>query len=167
MQIQERIIILRGQQVLLDRDLAELYGIETRIPKQAVRRNSDRFPEDFMFIVTETELQTMVSQFVIPTLQHAGWWKPFAFTEHGILMLANVLRSSQALAVSIQIIRYFIAMRKLVELKGAVQEELSKIHDHLSEHDELIEQLCFEMAKINHEAEQPKRTIWFRTNTEK
>lgn len=162
MNIQSKIIILRWEQVLLDRDLAELYWIENRTLKQAVRRNLDRFPEDFMFILSKHEVSTMVSQIVIPSTQHLWWAQVFAFTEHGILMLANVLKSSQALNVSLQIIRQFIAMRKIMMLSGEFQEQLNEIKTHLWDHDDLLNQLCFDVEQIKNEEEQPKRTIGFR-----
>lgn len=147
--------------------LATLYWVETRVLKQAVRRNFYRFPDDFMFTLTKYEVDTMVSQSVIPSKQQMWWAQLFAFTEHGILMLANVLKSPQALSVSIQIIRYFIAMRKLVSLQDNVTQEIAQIREQISEHDELIQQLCFEIEKVKYEEEQPKRKIGFRTNWEK
>ena len=164
MDIRAKIISLRWEQVLLDKDLAELYWIENRVLKQAVRRNLDRFPDDFMFILSKHEVSTMVSQFVIPSKQHLGWAQIFAFTEHGILMLANVLKSPQALNVSLQIIRQFIAMRKIMILSGEFQEQLNDIKTHLWDHDDLLNQLCFDVEKIKYEEEKPTRTIGFRSN---
>lgn len=87
-EIENRIFTIRGLQVMLDRDLAELYQTETRTLKQTVRRNSDRFPDDFMFVLTDKELTQMVSQSVIPSKSYFGGAKPFAFTEQGVSMLA-------------------------------------------------------------------------------
>ena len=162
MELHSKILFLRWEQVLLDRDLAELYWMENKKLKQAVRRNIDRFPEDFMFILTKHEVDTMVSQIVTPSLSYFFWLMPFAFTEHGILMLANVLKSSQALNVSLQIIRQFIAMRKIMMLSGEFQEQLNEIKTHLWDHDDLLNQLCFDVEQIKNEEEQPKRTIGFR-----
>ena len=92
-QVERRIFLLRGQNVILDFDLAELYGVETRALKQAVRRNLDRFPVDFMFELTNREAQTLVSQTVIPTRGKLGGAVPMAFTEEGVAMLSSVLRS--------------------------------------------------------------------------
>ena len=92
-QVERRIFLLRGQNVILDFDLAELYGVETRALKQAVRRNLDRFPVDFMFELTDSEAQTLVSQTVIPTRGKLGGAVPMAFTEEGVAMLSSVLRS--------------------------------------------------------------------------
>lgn len=162
MELHSKILFLRWEQVLLDRDLAELYWMENKKLKQAVRRNIDRFPEDFMFILTKHEVDTMVSQIVTPSLSYFWGAMPFAFTEHGILMLANVLKSSQALNVSLQIIRQFIAMRKIMMLSGEFQEQLNEIKTHLWDHDDLLNQLCFDVEQIKNEEEQPKRTIGFR-----
>ena len=106
-QVERRIFLLRGQNVILDFDLAELYGAETRALKQAVRRNLDRFPVDFMFELTNSEAQTLVSQTVIPTRGKLGGAVPMAFTEEGVAMLSSVLRSRRAVQVNIAIMRAF------------------------------------------------------------
>lgn len=94
--VMNQIYLVRGQKVMLDRDLAALYGVETRVLKQAVRRNLDRFPDDFMFEITEGELDEMVSQSVIPDKKSFGGAKPFAFTEQGVAMLFYQIRSIRA-----------------------------------------------------------------------
>ncbi len=103
---------IRGYKVMLDMDLAKIYEVETRVLKQAVRRNIDRFPSDFMFQLTEIEMQHLVSQHVIPTLNHFGGAKPFAFTEQGIAMLSSVLKSKKAIHMNISIMRAFVMMRQ-------------------------------------------------------
>ncbi|MCE2997251.1 MAG: ORF6N domain-containing protein [Cyclobacteriaceae bacterium] len=108
-----RITLLRGEKVILDVHLAELYHVETRALKQAVKRNIERFPKDFMFEVNDMEIDQMVSQFVIPSKQHLGGAKPFAFTEAGVAMLSSVLKSKRAVEVNIGIVRTFIALRKM------------------------------------------------------
>jgi len=87
--VMSKIYVLRGQRIMLDKDLAELYGIQPRRLRQQVKRNIERFPERFMFQLTEEEVDSMVSQFVIPSKQSLGGTLPYAFTEHGVLMLAN------------------------------------------------------------------------------
>jgi hypothetical protein len=107
--ISSKIYQLRGQKVMLDRDLAELYGVETRVLKQAVRRNRYRFPEDFRFEMTSDELENRRSQFVTSNKDRKGLrYAPFCFTEHGVLMRSSVLNSDRAIAVNIQIIRVFV-----------------------------------------------------------
>ena len=115
----KKIIIVRDQKILLDSDLAELYGVSTKVLKQAVRRNIDRFPEDFLFELTSKEWKNLRSQFVTSSLAGQKSWggqrhTPFAFTEQGVAMLSSVLNSSQAVAVNIQIMRVFVKMRHLI-----------------------------------------------------
>jgi hypothetical protein len=108
------IYILRGEKVMLDVDLANLYGIETRVLKQAVRRNLKRFPDDFMFKLTEKEIDGVVSQNVIPSRSLFGGAIPFAFTEQGVAMLSSVLNNRKAIQVNIAIMRTFVQFRKML-----------------------------------------------------
>ncbi|OQX75726.1 MAG: hypothetical protein B6D61_09900 [Bacteroidetes bacterium 4484_249] len=96
-EIQNKIVTLRNQQIMLDRDLAELYKVETRALKQAVKRNIERFPEDFMFELTKEEIESLVSQSVIPSKKHLGGATPYAFTEQGVSMLSSVLNSKTSI----------------------------------------------------------------------
>lgn len=130
--IAECIYFIRGEKVMLDVDLASLYSVETRVLKQAVRRNSDRFPSDFMFQLNDNEIDIVVSQNVIPSKSYFGGAKPFAFTEQGIAMLSGVLKSKRAIKVNIAIMRTFVEMRRLVagykELESKI-ETLEKKYD--------------------------------------
>ncbi|MFZ1559985.1 MAG: ORF6N domain-containing protein [Saprospiraceae bacterium] len=108
-----RIVTLREEKILLDLHLAELYGVETRALKQAVKRNAERFPSDFMFELTDLEIDQVVSQNVIPSKSYLGGAKPFAFTEIGVAMLSSVLRSQKAIDMNILIMRIFVALRKI------------------------------------------------------
>ena len=120
--IKKSILEIRGMKVILDFELAKIYEVETRVLKQAVRRNIERFlafvklqrskAEDFMFELTEEEMKNLTSQFVIPTINHFGGAKPFAFTEQGIAMLSSVLKSKKAIHVNISIMRAFVLMRQ-------------------------------------------------------
>lgn len=111
--IASAILLLRGEKVMLDRDLAELYGVEVKVLNQAVKRNIERFPADFMFQLTPEETQILRSQFV--TSSWGGARKaPYAFTEHGVAMLSAVLRSPRAIQVSIQIVRTFVQLRRIL-----------------------------------------------------
>lgn len=132
--VMNQIYLVRGQKVMLDRDLATLYGVETRVLKQAVRRNLDRFPEDFMFEITEKELDNMVSQAVIPDKKSFGGAKPFAFTEQGVAMLSSVLNSKQAIQVNIQIIRVFTKLRQLLTDNTEIRLEIAEIKNMLAKH---------------------------------
>lgn len=109
----KKIVVLRNEKVMLDLHLAELYGVETRTLKQAVRRNINRFPDDFMFELTDKEINTVVSQNVIPHKKYLGGAKPFAFTETGVAMLSSILNSPRAIEMNIAIMRTFIALRKM------------------------------------------------------
>jgi hypothetical protein len=115
-QAERRILHVRGQKVLLDYDLAQLYGVETRALKQAVRRNRDRFPSDFLFELSDGEIDDMVSQNVIPGRGKLGGASPMAFTEQGVAMLSSVLRSPRALKVNIGIMRTFVHLRESVAI---------------------------------------------------
>jgi ORF6N domain len=110
--IRQRIFVIRQQQVMLDYHLAELYGVETRILKQAVRRNINRFPADFMFELEREEFQNLTSQFVMSSYGGTRHL-PFAFTEQGVAMLSSVLNSPQAVAVNIEIMRTFVSLRRI------------------------------------------------------
>lgn len=138
---------------MLDVHLAELYGVENRALKQAVRRNMDLFPEDFMFILTENEIETVVSQNVIPSRQYLGGAIPFAFTETGVAMLSSVLKSKRAKEMNIAIMRTFVALRKLALNYKDIMAAMEEIRDMVSGHDEQIT-LIFEYLK---QLEQVKR----------
>jgi hypothetical protein len=124
-QAERRILHVRGQKVLLDYDLAELYGVETRALKQAVRRNRDRFPSDFLFELSDAEIEAMVSQNVIPGRGKFGGASPMAFTEQGVAMLSSVLRSSRALQVNIGIMRAFVHLRELLLSNAGLADKLN------------------------------------------
>lgn len=153
--INKRIQFIRGKHVLLDMDIAELYGIETKKLKQAVRRNMYRFPTDFMFEMTNEEYNILRSQIVTSNGDSIKWlrYRPFVFTEHWILMLANVLRSKRAIEVSIHIIRVFNAMRAMVSTHYLLQQQLNQIEQHVWEHDQELMEIWFELKKLMHEAE--------------
>ena len=134
--IQSKIYEIRGQRVMLDFDLAELYQVETRALKQAVRRNIERFPEDFMFEITEPESNylknSLTSQIVISNERGGRRYMPFAFTEQGVAMLSSVLRSRTAIQVNIAIMRAFVAMRNYITTTTTVTAELSEIRARLA-----------------------------------
>lgn len=118
---------IRGVDVMLDRDLAALYQVETRVLKQAVRRNSRRFPGDFMFVLDEAEVETLVSQFVIPSKQVLGGAMPYAFTEQGVASLSSVLTSERAIEVNIAIMRAFVEMRRFLQHNANVFARLDSV----------------------------------------
>ena len=126
--IEQSIYMIRGLKVMLDRDLAALYGVETRVLKQAVRRHADRFPCDFMFVLTEKELSNWRSQFVISNsdkmgLRHA----PMVFTEQGVAMLSTVLNSERAIDVNIAIMRTFVKLRQMLDSHAKLARRLAEL----------------------------------------
>ena len=151
--IANKIILLREEKVMLDLHLADLYKIETRVLKQAVRRNISRFPEDFMFELTDNEIDAMVSQNVIPSKQILGGAKPFAFTETGVAMLSSVLKSKNAIEINIAIMRTFVMLRKLLYHNKEIINRLENFDKKLAEHDNNII-LVFEYLKQFEEAKQ-------------
>ena len=119
-----KIYLLRGMKVMLDKDLADLYDIRPIRLREQVKRNQNRFPSNFMFKLSEEEVGFMVSQNAIPSLQHLGGALPFAFTEHGVLMLANILKSERAIQASVRIIEVFVRLREML----LTHKDLSLIH---------------------------------------
>lgn len=126
--VQTRILLVRGCQVMLDQDLAELYGVETGALTRAVRRNAERFPSDFMFRLTREEWGDLKCQIGISRDQHGGRrHSPFAFTEHGVAMLSSVLRSKRAVAVNIEIMRAFVERRRLASSYGELEKRIDEL----------------------------------------
>ena len=145
--IRSNIYVIRGKKVMIDRDLADLYGIETRTLNQAVRRNIKRFPEDFMFQMTAEELKDWKSQIVISNSEKMGLRRPpLVFTEQGVAMLSSVLNSDIAIMVNIQIIRVYTKMREILETNKEILEKLNELEKKGIERDEKI-MLIFEYIK--------------------
>jgi ORF6N domain len=130
--ILNRIYVVRGEKVMLDRDLAELYAVETRALKQAVKRNIERFPKDFMFEMTSKEIDGMVSQNVIPSKSYFGGATPYCFTEQGVTMLSCILNSKIAIEVNIRIIRVFVKMREYALTHKEIFMQLAKLEKEVS-----------------------------------
>lgn len=132
--IKSKIYEIRGQRVMLDRDLAQMYGVETKVLNQAVRRNLDRFPEDFMFMLTSSECKvleiSMRSQFVTSKMG-GNRYATLAFTEQGVAMLSTVLRSKTAIQINISIMRAFVTMRSYMSSVSAVTSELSELKERI------------------------------------
>jgi hypothetical protein len=167
--ISSLIYIIRGEKVMLDYHLATLYAVETRILKQTVRRNKDRFPEDFMFELTDDEINLMVSQKLIPSKKFFGGARPFAFTEQGVAMLSSVLNSKRAIYVNIQIIRVFTRMRTMIESHKEILKKLEMLEKKDIELDEKVA-LIFEYLKELEQTKQEetglkqRKRIGFKTN---
>jgi hypothetical protein len=140
--IQQRILIVRGKRVLLDADLARFYGVGTRELNRAVSRNVDRFPDDFAFTLTAKESRILMFQFGTSRSGHGGSRKPArVFTEQGVAMLASVLRSSRAVAISVAIVRAFVRLRELLAGNRALAVKLAELERKLAAHDGAIREL--------------------------
>jgi hypothetical protein len=156
--IKNHINEIRGKKVMLDMDLAKIYEVETRALKQAVRRNIDRFPYDFMFELTEEEMKNLVSQNVIPTLNHLGGAKPFAFTEQGIAMLSSVLKSKKAIQMNIAVMRAFAMIRQFALTYHELSEKLLELEkQHSQKFDDIEQVLKYLIQKDNQKTQQTTR----------
>ncbi len=160
--IARSILILRGNKVLLDADLADMYGVETGVLIQAVKRNLERFPEDFMLQLSADEWANLRSQSVISSSAHGGRrYAPYAFTEQGIAMLSTVLNSKRAIAVNIEIMRAFVRMRDLLASNKELAQQLKKLERKVSTHDEAIVGILKTIRQLMSPPEPKKRSIGF------
>jgi ORF6N domain len=177
--IVQRIVRLREMKVILDADLAELYGVETRVLVQAVKRNLDRFPNDFMFQLGKQEFAVLRSQIVTSSSGHGGRrTAPYAFTEQGVAMLSSVLNSPRAIAVNIEIMRTFVRVRELVATQDDVATRMNELeqkteamamqHDTFSRNTRVQLKEVFEaIRQLMTPPDPPKRPIGFVTQEEK
>jgi hypothetical protein len=157
------IVVLRGQKVLLDANLAELYGVETRVLVQAVKRNADRFPDDFMFQLSNQELAALRSQFVISNVGRGGRrTAPYAFTEQGVAMLSSVLNSPQAIRVNIAIMRAFVKLRETLATNKELAVKFEELARKVETHDQAIAGLIATIRELmNPPPAAKKRPIGF------
>jgi hypothetical protein len=161
-EIQSMVHVVRGQRVMLDFDLARLYGVPTSALNQAVQRNADRFPEDFAYPLTLQEVRGLISQIVISKSGRGGRRKlPWAFTEHGVAMLSSVLRSPTAVRVNIEIMRTFVRLRRLMATPGELVEQLTRLAETVQLHDEQIKAIAQVLNKLMERPAEPKRQIGF------
>jgi hypothetical protein len=146
--IEAKILLLRGQKVMLDADLAELYGVPTKALNQAVKRNAERFPEDFMFQPTADEKVEVVT--ICDHLAHLRFsrTRPYAFTEHGALMLGNVLKSSRAVEMSLRVVRAFVHLRELVATHKELAHKFDELERKVSSHDQAITGLLHAIRQL-------------------
>lgn len=160
--IEEVILLIRGQRVILDYDLAEIYGVETRRLNEQVRRNVDRFPSDFMFQLTAEEFDNLKSQFAISSLTWGGRRKlPQAFTEHGTIMVASVLNSPRAIEMSVFVVRAFIQLRSLLAAHKELALKLTELERKLTSHDKQILAILDAIKRLMSPPATPKRKIGF------
>lgn len=165
--VMNKIYLIRGQKVMLDRDLSDLYGVRAIRLREQVKRNQERFPENFMFRLTEKEVETMVSQNAIPSKQHLGGSLPHAFTEHGVLMLANVLKSEQAITMSIRIIEIFIKLRETLMMHKDVLLKLEQLEKMAVRHDGDIKLIFKYLRELLNPRTAPMRKVGFKRKGEK
>ncbi len=168
--VMNKIYFIRGHKVMLDSDLAELYGVETKRLKEQVKRNIERFPSDFMFELNQTELEILRSQFASSKTGHGGArYLPMVFTEHGVLMLSTVLNSEKAINVNIQIIRIFTRIRQMLmdntELRLAIEKLITKTDNH-TKNIELLFQYLDELSEKK-DNPQPRKKIGYKIKTDK
>jgi hypothetical protein len=157
--IEQVIRLFRGESVLLDSDLARFYGVTTKALNQAVKRNRSRFPDDFMFRLTTKETRDLNrSQIVTGTEKHRDpRYPPFAFTEHGVAMLASVLRSEHAVQVNIEIVRAFVRLRRVLVANADLARRLDEVESRLGDHDEQFVQVIRAIRELMLPANPPKR----------
>jgi hypothetical protein len=162
-QIEHSILLIRGHKVLLDMDLAMLYGVETRVLVQAVRRNPERFPEDFMFQLTKAEFDDLRSQSVISRSWGGRRYPPYVFTEQGVAMLSSVLRSAQAAQVNVEIMRAFVRLRAL---PGSNRDLALRLDELEQRYDAQFKIIIDAIRQLAQPPAQPKRSMGFRTESE-
>ena len=160
--IETYIYLIRGQKVMLDSDLAELYGVETKVLNKAVKRNLGRFPEDFMFQLSYQEVTRLRFQNGTSKTGRGGSrYLPFAFTEQGVAMLSGVLTSPRAIRVNIEIMRAFIRLRQVLDSHKELARKLSELEGHLRDHDEQIQAIFDAIRQLMTQPEAPRKKIGF------
>ncbi|HEY5917890.1 MAG TPA: ORF6N domain-containing protein [Chryseolinea sp.] len=164
--VMNKIYLIREQKVMLDRDLAELYGVKAIRLREQVKRNQARFPETFMFQLTEKEVEIMVSQNAIPSKQHLGGYLPYAFTEHGVLMLANVLKSDRAITMSIRIIEIFVKLREVLLAHKDILLKLEGLETRAVRQDGDIKLIFKYLRELLNPKTAPMRKIGFKQRKE-
>ena len=164
-EIISQIYNIHGRKVMFDSDLARIYGVETRILNQAVKRNIDRFPQDFMFQLTQDELSNLMSQFVISSW--GGRRKlPFVFTEHGALMLASILNSPSAIAASLYVVRAFVKLREILAINVELSERISDLEkrtfEKMDEHSEQLMLVFQALRELVQQKDEPLPAVGFK-----
>ena len=166
-EIISKIYEIRGHKVMLDRDLSELYGVETRVLKQAVRRNIARFPDDFMFEMAPEEFEAWRSQFVISNTDKKGLrYAPFCFTEQGVTMLSCVLNSERAIEVNIKIMRIYTKLREMVLTNKDILLKLEQLEKHAVRNSEDIQLIFSALRQLLEQPNPPRRQIGFKRDKE-
>ncbi len=160
-QIARSILLLRGQKVMLDADLARLYGVTTRRLNEQVRRNLARFPEDFVFQVSNQELSLLRSQIATSSRHGGRRYIPYVFTEHGALMAASVLNSPRAVEISVYVVRAFVKLRELLASNQTLAKKLDQLERKLGTHDQAITEILQAIRQLMTPEPKKKRPIGF------
>jgi hypothetical protein len=162
-----KIYLIRGQKVMIDRDLAELYGVETKRLKEAVRRNIERFPDDFMFELTDDEFKNWRSQFATSNSDMMGLrYAPFCFTEQGLTMLSCVLNSQRAIETNIRIIRVFTKMREMLMTHKDILLKLQQFENQIARNNKDIQLIFDALKQLLNPPREPRRQIGYKRNTD-
>jgi len=159
--VESRILFLRQQRVILDSDLAELYGVSVRQLNQQIKRNLERFPEDFTFQLNPKELHSLRSQIVISKQRGGRRYLPHAFTEHGAIMAATVLNSRRAAQMSIFVVRAFVRLREILASNRQLAFKIDELENRLETHDEAIQELFQAIRELMIPPQRPRRKIGF------
>jgi len=158
------IVVIRGRQVLLDQGLASVYGVSTKSLNQAVKRNSDRFPDDFAFRLTADDLAALRSQIVTSNVGRGGRrYLPLAFTEHGAIMAASVLNSSRAIEMSVFVVRAFVRLRDVARTNAEIGKHLALLERRVTAHDGALKEVFSAIRGLLQPARLPRKQIGFRT----
>jgi hypothetical protein len=160
-QIEQAVLLIRGQRVMLDRDLAALYGVTTGNLNKAVQRNADRFPADFMFQLNDEEASDLIFQTGRPRQHGGSRFNPYAFTQEGVAMLSSVLRGPRAVQVNIAIMRVFVRLRETLALHKDLAHKLAQLERKIEGHDASIRTLFDAIRQLMTPPEQPRREIGF------
>ncbi len=158
--IEEKILVIRRQKVILDVDLAAFYGVSTKRLNEQVKRNIHRFPEDFLFQLTENELQRMRSQFATASKRNIRHL-PYAFTEHGVIMAASVLNSDRAIEVSVYVVRAFVKLREMLAANKELAHNLAELEQKVASHDGAIRSLVAAIKELMTPPETKEKKIGF------
>lgn len=159
--IEKAIFMIRGQKVMLSTQLADLYDVAPKVLMQSVKRNIDRFPEDFMFQISMEEFENLKSQFVTSSWGGIRRARPYAFTEQGVAMLSSVLRSKRAVQVNIEIMRAFVRLREMVAAHRELAKKLAELESRLEDHDERIDVIFEAIRQLMAPPEKKRRKIGF------
>jgi len=165
--IEQRIFLIRNQKVMIDRDLAELYGVETKHLNRQVKRNMQRFPKEFMFQLTPDERNQLVTTcHRFKTMKHASS-SPYAFTEHGVAMLASVLKSERAVKISINIIKAFVKLREILSTHKELSTKFNQLERKIEKHDEEIHMIFEAIRQLMEPPQKTRKRIGFLRDKEK